>query len=168
MARFVPSTYNAKYRLVKGLEVHVKELEEHGGMVGEEMLRELFAEVKRVVPKIIDDNRKTPKGVASPVGYTQGKLGKSVRYRVRKWERKNGQISVQGYLYIGEGLDYARVHDRDGETTIRAKTARGLVFFEHRSQRWMGFGPKKIELVNRPGSPYFDEAVKYSMAKLGL
>lgn len=168
MARFVPSDFNAKYRFLKGAEVHIKQLEEHGGMLGEETLRELFTEFKKNLPAIIDSNRKTPKGIASPVGYVQGKLGRSVRFRVRKWERRNGKISVQGYLYVGEGLEYARIHDRDGETTIRAKTPRGLVFFEHRSQRWMGFGPNRIELVQRPGSPYFDETVAYSMAKLGL
>lgn len=167
MARFVPTGYNTKYRMFKELEVFEREIEQQTGEYGEEVLRELFKEIKTQIPRIIDDNRKTPKGVHSPVGYVQGKLGKSVRFRVRKWQTKGG-VRVRGYLYVGEGLSYARIHDFDGIKKIEAKTPRGLVFFEHRSQRWMGFGPKKIFVVKRPGSPYFDEAVNYSLAKLNL
>jgi hypothetical protein len=154
--------------MFKDHEVFVRDMEEKGGMYGEELLRRLFTEIKREIPKVIDSNRKTPKGVASPVGYVQGKLGRSVRFRVRKWERKSGGASVQGYLYVGEGLAYARIHDYNGSKTIEAKTPRGLVFFNHVTKTWAGMGPVKVHKVERPGSPYFDEAVNYSMRKLGL
>jgi hypothetical protein len=154
--------------MFKDHELFVRDMEEQGGRYGEEALRRLFAEVKRQIPAIINANRKTPKGVASPVGYVQGKLGRSVRYRVRKWERKSGGASVQGYLYVGEGLAYARIHDFDGTKPIVAKTERGLVFFNHRTKKWAGMGPVRVHEVGRPGSPYFDEAVNYSMRKLGL
>lgn len=167
MARFIPTNYNAKFRMFKGHEIFERELMRHGGEYGEVLLRQLFTEIKAKIPDVIDANRKTERGVNSPVGYTQGKLGKSVRFRVRKWNTTNG-TKVRGYLYVGEGLSYARIHDFDGVKKIRAKTPRGLVFYDHIRKRWIGFGPTKKKTVNRPGSPYFDEAVNYSMRKLGI
>ena len=127
----------------------------------EETLNELFRTMKRNVRIIINNNRKSQFfGGNSPVNYTPGKLAQSATYKVTSYAKK-GELVTKGTFSMLSV--YAWIHDRDGETIITPVSKQNLHFFDHAEGVW-----KKRESVSRPGSPYFDEAFKYSMAKLGL
>ena len=129
----------------------------------EETLHNLFRAMKRNVKVIIDRDRKSQFfGGNSPINYTPGKLAASSTYKVTSYNRK-GQSVTKGTFSIGQGIPYAWIHDRDGDTIITPTSSRNLVFFDHAEGIW-----QKRESVARPGSPYFDEAMNYSMQKLGL
>ncbi len=123
---------------------------------------ELMETIKRRMAFNISDGRTSTH--SSPVGYTPGTLARSIKYRIRRNRLQNGSVSVRGTLVVGEGVPYARIHDRDGVTTIVGP----LTFYSH-SNRWpSGKWIKNIRSVERPGRPYFDEAVAYGLKKFGI
>lgn len=128
-----------------------------------ETLLNLFKAMKENVRIIINNNRKSQFfGGNSPINYTPGKLASSSTYKITSYNKK-GQSIVKGTFSVGKGIPYAWIHDRDGDTIITPTSSKNLIFFDHAEGIW-----KKRESVTRPGSPYFDEAMNYSLQKLGL
>ena len=129
--------------------------------IGKQDFSELFKTLKHRIKTSIDEDRKAS-FFPSPVGYVPGGIGNSARYRIREYKGKRVN-SLKAYFWVGEGLEYAHIHDRDGETTITPQSGTYLTFYNHATGDWV-----KARSVSRPGTPYFDEAVNYSLKKLNL
>lgn len=127
--------------------------------VGKEDFKNLFETIKSRIKTNIDQDRKSTV-LPGPDGYITGSLAKSVRYRIREYKSGKG-VSLRGFFTVGDGLPYAGVHDKEGSTTITPVDAPFLVFFNHVTGQWV-----KTKSVNRPGSPFFDDAVQYGLSKL--
>lgn len=127
----------------------------------EETLNDLFRTMKQQVKIIIDRDRKS-KYSTDKVSYTPGKLAETATYKVTSYAKK-GQLQTEGTFSVGKGLPYAWIHDRDGITEIRATTKPNLYFFNHTEGIWT-----RTPTVDRPGSPYFDEAYANALKKLGM
>lgn len=148
-------------------EGFLESLEYPLAQVGTDIVHELFVTMKQRMRYNIDEHRKIKMTSASPSGYVPGALGRSIHFRVRTYNNKGGD-KVRGFFEIGEGIPYAAVHDRgDAPTDIYASSGGFLVFFNHAPRegepRWM-----RKKHVSRPGTPYFNEAVEYSLRKLGF
>ena len=129
--------------------------------IGKQDFKLLFETLKSRIKTNIDDDRKS-KFFPSPVGYVPGALGRSSHYRIREYKSGKG-VNLRGFFTVGEDIVYARIHDREGETVITPSSGPYLVFFNHVTGVW-----SKARAVNRPGSPYFDDAVDYSLKKIGI
>lgn len=142
-------------------ELH-NEISRKAGPEMDDHMHDLLETIKRRMAFNISDGRTSTH--PSPVGYTPGTLARSIKYQVRRYKLQNGSVSVRGTLVVGEGVPYARIHDRDGVTTITGP----LTFYSH-SNRWpSGKWIKNIRSVERPGRPYFDEAVAYGLKRFGI
>lgn len=129
--------------------------------IGKQDFKMLFDTMKSRIKQNIDDNRKAT-FFPSPVGYVPGGLARSAHYRIREYKsRKN--VNLRGFFTIGENIPYAMVHDREGVTEIFAQSSPYLTFFNHATGQW-----GKARNVSRPGTPYFDDALNYSLRKIGL
>lgn len=138
-----------------------KSLTEEVTSLGKQDFTQLFETMKSRIRQNIDEDRKA-KFFPSPTGYVPGGLGRSAHYRIREYKSRKG-VSLRGFFTIGDNIPYAAIHDRDGETTIHAQSAPLLTFFNHATGQWV-----RTKSVSRPGSPYFDDAVNYSLKKLGI